>query len=238
MKKLLSLAAVALFTLTATAQNEQIEASGKTITDKREVANFEKLSVSGPFDIILTNATPGTIQVEGSDNITGLITTEVVDGTLEIAVKKGNRFKASRYNKITIRVPFTLLNEINFNGSGSIKSEKKITTAIKVKLNGTGSILLDISAPKTEAELIGSGNITLKGISETFICVVTGSGSLKATELQSDTVNASITGSGSIKLTSKKTVVGRIHGSGSIAYAGSPKETDLDKTGSGKFITL
>jgi len=239
MKNLVVLAAVFLFTFTATAQDEAfIEGSGKTIKDKRMVTEFDKISVNGPFDIILTGEATGTIEVQGSDNITGLIATEVKDGTLEIAVKKGNRFKPSRYNKITIRVPFIILNEISLNGSGSITSNKKISTSAKVKLNGSGSIVLSIYSPQTEAVLIGSGSIVLTGSSENFSCKLTGSGSVRAIELESTIVDALVNGSGSVKVSSSKAITGRINGSGSIAFAGHPEGQDLKRTGSGDFKSL
>jgi len=235
MKILLSLFALTLFTFMATAQNQKNIASGNIIKDRRLVKAFEKIDVNGAFIVILTNDAAGAITVEASDNITPLITTRVNNGTLKICFEKRNW--SGNQGKMIVRVPFVSLNEVSLTGFGSIESEKLLTGDVKIKLDGSGSILLNIVSQQTDALIIGSGTITLKGSSRIFNCNVTGSGSVKADNFNSDIVGAKLNGSGSVKVMSKKSIIGRVTGSGYIAYSGDPKNKDLDTSGSGSFTT-
>lgn len=239
MKQLVILAVGVFFTLTATAQSgEEIVASGNTIKSKRTVPDFENIIVSGPFEVILDSGNTGTLTIEASDNIAPLIFTEVNNKTLTIWVNKDIQFKPSQDNKVTIRVPFTVLNGIALNGSGSITSHKTIACNILLNLAGSGSMALTLRSPKTEAYVTGSGSIELNGTADHFNCAVIGSGSIKATELESDNVEAAVKGSGSLRVLSNKNIKGRISGCGSIAFGGEPTERDLIKTGSGEFKTF
>ena len=239
MKKVLLIVACLFIASTVVAQNTvlDIEASGTKIKDKRYIPDFDKIKVTGPFEVTLGTSDKNLI-IEGSDNIVALITTEVKDGQLVIAFKDALTFKPSKNNKITIRVSFNTLNEISLYGSGSVNSNKKVTNAVKVKLNGSGSIALNLYCPKAEAILVGCGTITVKGYSQTFNCKLTGSGSVAALELESDIVDAYLSGSGVVKVLSNKAITGRINGSGTIAFSGEPQGQDLKRIGSGKFSSL
>lgn len=240
MKNALLIIAGLFISLTTIAQNttEQfIEASGKTIKDKRAIPDFDKLKVDGSFKVLI-GTNDKFIIIEGSDNIVPLITTDVKDGLLTVSLKDGMKFKPSKNIAITIRIPFKVLNEISLYGSGNITSNKKITNKIALKLNGSGSMILNLYSPKTDATLVGCGNITVSGFSDIFNCKVTGSGSIKAIALESDVVNANLSGSGSVAVISNEAITGRINGSGSIAFSGEPKQQDLERIGNGKFSTL
>ena len=124
MKKALLIVAGLFITLTTIAQNttdQFIEASGKTIKDKRAITDFDKLKVSGPFDVVLGTNNKFII-VEGSNNILPFITTEIKDGLLTVSLNDDIKFKPSKNNAITIRIPFKVLNEISLNGSANITS--------------------------------------------------------------------------------------------------------------------
>lgn len=235
MKTVLSLFAITLIMFTATAQNKKNVASANIIKEKRLVKAFEKIDVNGAFIVLLTNDTAGAITVEASDNIAPLITTKVNNGTLKINFEKKNW--SGNKGKMIVRVPFIALSEVKLTGSGSIESEKLLTGDVKIKLDGSGSILLNIVAQQTDSLIIGSGTITLKGSSPIFNGNVIGSGAVIASNFNSDVVGAKLNGSGNLKVMSKKSIIGRLTGSGYIAYSGDPKTKDLDASGSGSFST-
>lgn len=236
MKIVLSLFALTLFTLTVTAQDQKNTASGNIVKDRRLVSAFEKIDVNGAFTVLLTNDTAGAITVKASDNIAPLITTKVNNGTLKIYFEKKNW--SSNKGKMIVRVPFVTLNEVKLTGSGSIESEKLLTGDVKIKLDGSGSIILNVVAQQTDALVIGSGTITLKGSSPIFNCNVIGSGAVIASNFSCDVVGAKLNGSGNLKVISKKSIIGRLTGSGYIAYSGDPQTKDLDIFGSGSFSTF
>ncbi|WP_116787337.1 head GIN domain-containing protein [Flavobacterium psychrotrophum] len=237
MKKAILLALGMLCTLAATAQDQSgfIEAAKKHVTAQHNISSYSKLYVNGPFDVILVKDKADALTIEGAENIVPLITAEVKDQVLTIAIKDGLKIKPSKHNRILIKVPFNALNEVSLYGSGSITSKKTIDTNLGIKLNGSGSIKLSLHSPKTDVNMVGSGSVTLTGYSESIACKLTGSGTIMAKELQSDAADVVLMGSGTIKVATNKSIKGRINGGGSVAFGGEPEKQDLMREGTGEF---
>lgn len=237
MKKAAMFFAGLCFALTATAQEkkERVQGNGDTAKEKREITTqFDKVRVTGNFDVVLVSGTTGTITLEGEQNLISQITTEVADGAL--AISSGDKFLApSKNKKITVKVPVGDLSEIVLKGSGSINVKSRIRTDVDVMIDGCGSIEAYVVADRVKACVLGSGEIKIDGQAQSFDCRVVGSGSVKAYDLKAPIVSAVVSGSGNVETNSSKSLKGRISGSGNIAFAGQPSETDLKHSGTGKF---
>lgn len=225
------------FVLSTQAQwnsRDKIKGNGNFITKVISVSSYDKIEVSGFFDINLTKGEPGSISIEVEENLVDYIEVEVVNGELRIGQEKGKYIVPSRSKGITIAVPFKEMNRVSLVGSGSIKSEEIINQQIfDSKLSGSGVIDLTINANEATAKVTGSGNLNLKGDTEKFNCAITGSGKINASALESKQVNASVTGSGDCKVFCKESLEARATGSGDIIYYGNPTKKDTKITGSG-----
>jgi hypothetical protein len=207
MKKAVLLLAGIFFTLSATAQQKEVTiGNGMSTRDVREVPNFDKLEVSGPFEVRLVSGKTGSVIIEGEKNLTGFITTKVEGNTLSIAPESGRLFKSSNGNKIIIKVPFDSLSAISLTGSGQINSKAVIQNNIKLALTGSGSINLEVAAEAVDAVVTGSGGITLNGKTSTFNATVTGSGNVKAQDLAYTSGSVNVTGSGSAVLRNNEVI--------------------------------
>ena len=72
--------------------------------------------------------------------------------------------------------------------------------SLTLKVSGSGSIEMDsMSVREVEADVSGSGEITLKGSAEKSSYSVSGSGSIDASELTCRETNSSVSGSGSVE---------------------------------------
>lgn len=237
MKKAILLFAAILCGISAMAQQktEVTIGNGFSTREVRDIEGFDKLDVTGPFEVRLVAGKAGSVTIEAEKNLTELIVTEVKGDILTIAPQNGKLFKSSKGNKIIIKVPFASLNEIAFKGSGSITGKKTITDNIKLSLSGSGNIDIDVASKTVEAVVTGSGNLVLNGKADVFTCDVTGSGIIKANGLKSSAVTVTVNGSGNADVYSEREIIGRINGSGNIAYTGQPAEKDLKRTGTGEF---
>lgn len=238
MKKAALLVAGLFFALTLTAQESKITVAGngKISKEKRDISDFTKISVSGPFEVSLISGDTGKLSLEGDENILEILDTKVVNGTLTIATENNVNVRPSRTSKIKIKIPVKLLDHISLNGCGSISSKKTIAAQkLKVHLDGPGSINLRVNTADASAWILGSGNISINGITEKFDCRIVGAGTIDAYNLDAKQVTAAISGSGDAKVNSTLALTGRIIGTGNIAFAGEPKQTDLKYMGNGNF---
>lgn len=229
---------LSLFTATAQEKGGVITGSGNITKDTRNVGSFDKISAAGPFEVRLVSGKQGEVSVEADHNIVDLVTTEVKNNTLKIAPREGKLFKSSKGNKVIVRVQVESIVELALTGSGAINGKTELKGNIRIMLEGSGKIDLDIASGNAEAVLSGSGDIVLNGKADSFKCTITGSGEIKAEKLQSQVVDVTITGSGDAKVFTNTSITGRITGSGNVAYAGNPKDRDLKRTGSGEFKNL
>lgn len=230
--------ALSIFTAVAQEKSNVIIGNGNITKDSRSVERFDKISAAGPFEVRLVSGKQGEVSVEADNNIVDLVTTEVKNNTLKIAPREGRLFKSSKGNKVIVRVQVESIAELALTGSGSINSKTPLKGNVRILLEGTGKIDVDIASGNAEAVLSGSGDIVLNGKADSFKCTITGSGEVKAEKLQSQVVDVTITGSGDAKVFTNSSITGRITGSGNVAFAGNPKERDFKRTGSGEFKNL
>ena len=238
MKKAALLVAWVFFTLTVTAQESKITVAGngKIVKEKRDISDFSKITVSGPFEVCLTSGDAGKISLEGDENILAIIDTKVTNGTLAIVTQNDVNVRPSFTNKIKIKVPAKYFESIALTGCGSIYSKGLIRSGkIKATVDGPGSINIMVSSTDATAWILGCGSITIRGTTDKFNCKIVGSGTIKAYDLQAKDVTAYISGSGDAKVNSKLALTGRIIGTGNIAFNGEPKKTDLKYMGAGSY---
>lgn len=212
--------------------NSGIKGNGVVKTEKRTVKNFDKVFVSGSFDVVLTDGKEGQISIEGEENIIPYIETIVSGNFLRIKFK--DNISVSYTKKLIVTVAFEDINEITLTGSGDVITEKTVSADdVKVNLTGSGNMKIKVKSQNFKSVLTGSGDIKILGETENYNCVVTGSGVTKAYQLQSKNTKAIVSGSGDIKATATHKIKAVVSGSGDIRYRGNPEFVDTKVTGSG-----
>ncbi|MNL52363.1 hypothetical protein D3C87_1755280 [compost metagenome] len=81
----------------------------------------------------------------------------------------------------------------------------------------------------------GSGDIKLKGSSDSVVIKLSGSGDIEAANLKSKNANITVSGSGDVKVNCNESLTARVSGSGDIKYTGSPEKRDVKVSGSGSI---
>jgi hypothetical protein len=239
MKKTLQLIILGALSVTATghAQWNKIKGNGKIVTEKRTTVDYDGISVSGFFDVVLVSGKEGTITVKGEENLLPYIKVEVKDNVLNIYSEKN--INISTNEDIILTVPFEQISAVSLSGSGDVKSKNTIVAKIfKTKLSGSGDLTLDVKATDFEANLSGSGDVVLTGNSDSFTSKISGSGDVDAVNLITKKANVTISGSGDMKVNCSESLYARVSGSGDIAYKGNPQSKDTKVNGSGEISKI
>jgi len=223
------------FAITANAQwGSKITGNGNIVSKQIKTSDYDKVEVSGFFDVDLVSGKEGNISLSGEENILEHVVVEVVQNTLKIYIQKGLNLRPSKGKKLLITVPFESLDAVSLSGSGDVNTKNAIKTKqFEARLTGSGDVKIDVVADAVTATLTGSGDLVLKGKTQNFECNITGSGDLTAFELSSNNVVAGLSGSGNCKVYCSGNLHARVSGSGDIDYKGDPKKKDTKVSGSG-----
>ena len=199
-----------IFSATSCMNGPIVKGSKNYITKKENLENFNDISMSGSANIIYQQDSCSHIEVYGSDNIVELLEITVNGETLNIKFKKN--VNIIDRGKLEIKVFSPDLNRLTLNGSGGILFANGIHTKgdLKVTINGSGNLTLDGMASAAKYNISGSGNI-------------------KAADLEATDVYAGISGSGNISCFVNGKLGGHVSGSGSVAYKGTPQTIDFPR---------
>ncbi len=156
---------------------KRIKGNGNTITQTRQTADYDKVSVSGSFDVQLVQGKEGDIILKGEENLLEYIEVAVKNNVLVLKVKDNINLSSSWNKSISIEVPVTEIAAVKLSGSGDISSE--ITLAARdfnAAVSGSGDISLNIDATNLVVQVSGSGDMKLTGSAQDLQVKISGSG--------------------------------------------------------------
>lgn len=188
-----------------------IVGTGPAKAEARKVSLFTGLRLEAPANITYTVGGPPLLTVSAQANILPLVTAVVENGVLVVSIK----------GSVTLSEPIKVVaSGPHLNGLSSM---------------GTGQISLrGASGNELRVKVSGSGAVVLTGLVGRLVANVTGSGDLDASALKSDVVEATVSGSGGVKAHALKEVRADVSGSGSIQILGQPTQRHVEKSGSGQ----
>ncbi len=235
MKKSILLIAMILLGTTVHAQWwKRIKGNGNTITQTRQTANYDKISVAGSFDVQLVRGEEGDITLKGEENLLEHIRVYVKNNVLILKVKDNINLSSSWNKTITIEVPVNEIAGVKLSGSGDISTQTTLeATDFNAAISGSGDISLAIEATNLYVQVSGSGDIDLSGSAEDLSVKVSGSGDVNAYGVVAQDATVTVSGSADVTLTVKGTLNAKVSGSGDIQYKGNPKKVASKVSGSG-----
>ena len=207
---------------------------GSTVSRNYQIGAFDKIEVSGPYDVkIATGGAPGA-SATGGDKL--LDETEVVveGSTLRIRAKKhkGFRWSWGKRGNAEFTVTTAALRGAEIAGSGEIAVDK-VEGDFYGAVAGSGDLrLAAVKGGNVELSIAGSGGIKAIGIAQSAKVGIAGSGDVDVAGLAAKTAEVSIAGSGNVRANASDTAKVEIMGSGDVTVTGGAK-CSVSKAGSG-----
>ena len=207
-------------------------------TVDRHLSGFSSVSVSGSFDVFITQGNTESVKVEAPSDVLDHIITEVNGGELKIYNKHDNwswnDWFGGHHKKIAIYVSAKDLNAISLSGSGDVFFKEGITSnSLKLRVSGSGDVLGKVQVKTLESSISGSGDMKLSGSAENSSVDVVGSGDFTGRNLVTVNTYVRVTGSGDADVNASDKVDAAVRGSGDVHYTGTAKNVSSSKTGSG-----
>lgn len=178
--------------------------SGNMMTESRDVSGFDEIVLLGSGDVTVEVTGTESLEIEAEDNVMPLLTSEVVNGRLELGVEG----PMATTRGFTYTITAERLVGVTVSGSGDV----------------TGTA---IDADSFQVTIEGSGSVDLTGTSSDLTVRIEGSGDFDGRDIESATGEITIDGSGSARVNVTDELTVTINGSGDVHYMGDPL---LDQT--------
>jgi len=203
--------------------------------EKREIADFTKIAISGSGHLFLKQGEKVALSIETESAFLPELKSEVIDQVLHLG-PEASVFQANH----SINYYLTVTNIEDIHTAGSIEISNKGTLSLK-ELNlvtaGAGTIDLKIKTDTLKTAVAGSSNIALSGTAITHTLKIEGAGKVQGKKLLTQTTQVEINGAGVAEVNAVETLDVKIEGVGTVKYYGEPKITQ-EISGAGEIIPM
>jgi len=207
----------------------------QVVTQDRDVGSFKGIHQSTSADVFITNGNTITVKVKADADKIDKITTEVVDGILNIGSK--NNIGNMRTLEVYITMP--TLDILKNSGSGDISIGGGIPgNDVLVQISGSGDLDAELAAKNLKLMIAGSGDVAMTGIRGDLSIKIAGSGDVQAGDLTLNDCEIEVAGSGDVKLKGKGDKLSiKSSGSGDInGYGLVAADVNIKSNGSGDLL--
>jgi len=202
MKYLLTLSVLFLLLTTSCDDDTCVEGGGTLQDYPLTVGTFDKISVSGPINIEITQGSTQQVVVQTEPEIFGIMETKVLNGEFILDFKDGSCIKPKR--EITLLVTVADLTKISASGTSDIYS--------------TGDLVLN----NLTIEVSGLVKVSLTGSATEQTFNVSGSISVENFDFVTENTTIDISGSGELEVNCTQNLDITVSGAATIKYKGNP----------------
>ena len=223
---------IILTMLVFTACNELIGERGNNerITKEITVDSFEKIEVSGAFDIVLKPSESDKVILEADENLIRYIDISVRGNRLYIETDK----RLVSRKGIKIEVPIKVLREINSSGASDIENTEPLSSEeLEIIVSGAGKVDLKLDVKLVALDLSGATLVYLEGVAERLEVGMSGAGSLAAEGFEVQDCAVNISGVGHVLVNVSGSLEAQVSGLGRVEYLGKPTSVKGDVSGVG-----
>lgn len=229
-----AIAAVAI-TLAGCGQT-RAEDGGPTVQRNYQVGAFERIEVSGPYEVEVRTGAAPSVSASGPERLIERLVVEVKGDRLLIHPRREKSLWRgwSSHGTARIRVTTQTLRAAAIAGSGGMKVDQVTGATFEGSVAGSGDLdLASVEVQSLKLSIAGSGDVSARsGQSPNAEYSIAGSGDIDARGVRSDSAAVSIAGSGSINAEATGTADVSIMGSGDVVLTGGAK-CSVSKAGSG-----
>ena len=186
--------------------------------NQQSVEAFDRIVVNDNIDVKVANG-DGSVSIYAPDNVIERVVVESVNGTLTIGYVEGVKVMCDEEPTVYVTVP--MLSQVVANESADVDVLSAGLMPHTFAVNGDGEIdVVQINVEQVEAQVVGSGSISLQGNATTATYKVEGSGEIDADEMVAAHVTATVDGRGEIECYAQEQLQATVNGLGEINYHG------------------
>jgi hypothetical protein len=199
----------------------------------RDVASFERISVSSAIDLYLSPDDTEKVVVSADDpEARDRIVTRVSNGTLEIYYDCKGAGCWTKNRRLKVYVGFRNLQELKASGAtntyvnGVVRADK-----LKIGLTGASNFKGAVEAGELVVDQSGASDIRIGGTAKKFRLDLSGASTIKGFELAADFIVADVSGASTAQLNAVKEMEIDASGASDVRYRGAGVLKSINSSG-------
>lgn len=203
----------------------------------RELKAFNGIDVSGSVKLILKKGTDHSADVEVKEADISDLITEVKNGKLKIYFKK-NLFKYKNKHA-TVTITYVELQSLDASSGSYLGAHDMIECEeMDIDCSSGSSINIELDATNVELDASSGSSVTIGGRAYTLDVEASSGSSVGAKQFECAYAEVDASSGSTVKVWVLEGIKAEASSGSSIAYKGSPKETDISKGYSGSVKQL
>lgn len=197
-----------------------------------QLADFERISTTGPQDIEIVYGEAFAVHAEGVVNRLEVV---VENGELVIRPREGIGWNWPGFDSTTIQVTMPRLTRVSLTGSGEVTIDGgfKGETFSGIIQGFPGSMQIDgLDVDQADFTINGPGEIVAEGTARATRMTINGPGEIQAGGLQSQTAAIKVNGPGEVELAVEQEAEVSVDGPGEVDVDG-PARCTISTSGPG-----
>lgn len=178
----------------------------------RNVAQFKKISITGPMNLTVDAGKPFSVSVHGDAKFIGRVTTRVVNGELRISMNEDSNINIRKHDRVVVSMPS--LTSFEAEGAGLARLNNVQGDRLDVEYSGAGSLVINGKVRHLRIDAEGVGEVDTK--------------SLIAQE-----ADVSFEGIGAVSIYASEKLTADVEGMGNLTYYGNPRIVNKSVSGIG-----
>jgi len=208
-----------------------ITGSGKVVTEKRNVTNFDKVTVSQGLECEVIFSDQLEVTIEADDNLINGIHTTVQNGTLDISSEYDNYINVVS-KKIIVRMPKIV--SLESTSGSTLKSNNVLNSNdITLKSSSGSSLEVEVEADKVTLETSSGSEQKVTGKALKVFTASSSGSHIDANGLLANEVNAQSSSGSSTTVNAVVLLDAKASSGSSITYLNSPKEVRKEESSGG-----
>ena len=204
--------------------NKTVKGSGTILSEIIPISDYNELSIGAAKVLVYEQKEDSEpyLRIEVDENIYPFLIVETKGKALSIRSEKNIDIKPTKY---AIYTNSSELAKLAIAGSTDAQLKGNIETKqMRISIAGNSHVKGDnIVCESLNAEIAGSGKITLAGQADNSNYSIAGSGRINTTDMPVKNVKCEIAGSGNIQTNATEDLKVSIAGAGTVLYKGNPK---------------
>lgn len=198
-----------------------IVGSGKITEEIRTVASYDRLRVDYTINVRIAEGAPGTVTIEGEDNVLPYVEIAVNNGELSVGLSRKANFNDTK--PVTVTIHRAALRSIQAKTACTITADVPVVSdQLTVSLNEASRLTADLAVQQLTVMLQAASSVTLRGKAQRASFQLDGASRAAAEQLRIAKANLTLNGASHVTVEVTDNLSASADGVSTIIYAGSP----------------